>query len=185
MAITARRWTVDEVHALPDDGNRYEVVDGELLVTPTPSWRHQDAVLAFADLIRPWLREHPVGHLLVAPADVVTGSRTLVQPDLFVVPLVDGRKPGNWSEAGRLLLAVEVLSPGSARADRIVKRRLYQNMRVPESWLVDVDARAVERWTPTDDRAALLDALLSWRPDSSRPALEIDLPALFTEVLGD
>lgn len=185
MAATTRLWTVDEVHELPDDGNRYEVVDGELLVTPAPAWRHQDAVLALAGQIGPWLRDHPVGRLLIAPADVVTGARTLVQPDLFVVPLVDGRKPRDWSEAGRLLLAVEVLSPSSARGDRFVKRRLYQSMRVPEYWLVDVDARAIERWTPTDDRAELLDAHLTWRPDPAHPALDMELPALFAEVLGE
>ena len=118
MATTAKRWTVEEVRALPDDGNRYEVIDGELFVTPAPIWRHGDAVLALVRLMLPYVDAHPVGHLKVAPQDIIYGEHTMVEPDLFVVPLVGGRPPRTWEETGRLLLAVEVLSPTTARADR-------------------------------------------------------------------
>ena len=185
VATPAKLWTVEEVQALPDDGNRYEVVDGELFVTPPPSWRHGTASKLLFVRLHLYAAEHGVADVHHAPADVPYGPRTAVQPDLFAVPLVDGRRPRTWEEAGRLLLAVEVLSPSSARADRTVKRRLYQREGVPEYWVVDVDARLVERWRPDDQRPELLTETIEWRPDPARPPLVIDLAAYFAEVVGD
>lgn len=185
MAAAAKQWTVEEVWALPDDGNRYEIVDGELFVSPAPTWRHGDAVLALVRRLMTYLDVYAVAHLKIAPQDVVYGRHTMVEPDVFVVPLVDGRKPRTWQEAGRLLLAVEVLSPGTARADRNIKRRLYQRQGVPEYWIVDVEARLVERWRPSDDRPEILAERIEWQPDPSRPALAIELPELFAEVIGE
>src|SRR5688500_6945921 len=110
MAMPATtRWTAEMVRALPDDGNRYEVIDGELFVTPSPTLRHQDAVLEMASLVRPYINAHGVGHVVVSPADVTFDDGSLVQPDVFVTPLVGERRPREWSEINRLLLAVEVL----------------------------------------------------------------------------
>ncbi|HEX8848106.1 MAG TPA: Uma2 family endonuclease [Gemmatimonadaceae bacterium] len=180
-----KRWTVEEVQALPDDGMRYEVVDGELLVTPAPTWTHGEAVQELQYRLRDYLRAVRVGHVKVAPADVVLGARTLVQPDLFVVPLVQGRRPADWEEAGRMLLAVEVLSPGTARRDRILKRELYQRLHVPEYWIVDVDARAIERWRPDDVRGELLADRIAWRPERVAEPLVIELGEYFADVLGE
>ncbi|HUF28584.1 MAG TPA: Uma2 family endonuclease [Gemmatimonadaceae bacterium] len=146
MPSAAKRWTVDDLASLPDDGNRYEIIDGELLVTPAPSWRHQRIVGALYRRIAAYLEEHHFGDILMAPADVVFARDTVVEPDLLVVPLVDGRKPKAWSDVGRLLLAVEALSPSSMRQDRYKKRPRYQKEQVPECWIVDGDARIVERW---------------------------------------
>jgi Uma2 family endonuclease len=108
----------------------------------------------------------------------------MVEPDLFVVPLVNGRSPRDWQEAGRLLLAVEVISPGTARVDRVIKRQLYQQERVPEYWIVDVASRLIERWTPDDARPEILAERLAWQPDPARAPLEVDLQAFFLEVAG-
>ena len=183
MAMPATtRWTAEMVRALPDDGNRYEVIDGELFVTPAPSWRHQDAVLAMATLLQPYVASHRIGRNIVSPADIAFDEVTLVQPDLFVTPLVGGRRPREWSEVKSLLLAVEVLSPRTARADRRVKLRLYQRQHVPEYWIVDVDAHLIERWRPADERPEILAEQLEWRPDPAYPPLIIDLPAYFRDV---
>ena len=176
-------WTAAMLADLPDDGNRYEVVDGELLVTPSPAWPHQTMIGALYLRIANWLAEHPVGHAIMAPADVTLDPRTLVQPDLFVVPLREGRKPASWAEAGTLLLAIEVLSPSSARADRQVKRRRYQRAGAAEYWIVDLDARLIERWLPADERPELLADEVSWRPPGTGEQLEINLAELFAEVL--
>lgn len=184
MAIN-RLWTVDEVRALPDDGMRYEVVDGQLLVTPAPSWTHGEAVQELQYRLHAWLRKVGIGHVKVAPADVVLGPRTLVQPDLFVVPLVNGRRPDDWTEAGRMLLAVEVLSPGTARRDRIVKRELYQRTDVPEYWIVDLDTRAIERWRAGELHAELLAERIEWRPEGVEEPLVIDLAEYFADVFAE
>lgn len=185
MPNAATGWTAARVRALPDDGRRYEVVDGALLVTPAPSWTHQFAVGAFYRVLWQYASGNDVGEPIVSPADVELGPETLVQPDVFVVPVLeDGQRARDGSEVqGRLLLAVEVLSPSTARADRHLKRRLYQHAGVPEYWIVDLDARLVERWRPNDDRPEIVTEQLEWLPVPATDPLTIDLPALFAEVL--
>ena len=184
MPHAAADWTAERVRALPDDGLRYEVVDGELLVTPAPRWAHQRAVAELFVILREHVRRHRLGEVTFSPADVELDPRTLVQPDLFVVPLVDGVRMQEWSDIeGRLLLAVEVLSPSTARADRHLKRRRYQRAGIPEYWIVDLDARLVERWRPGDERAELLAETLDWSPSGAAEPLVLDLPAWFATVL--
>ena len=174
------RWTREMVLALPDDGNRYELFDGELLVTPAPTPRHQFALACLYDAIAPFVRAHAVGHTFWSPADLRLGGEQASQPDLFVVAHV----PADWSWGSfpNPILVIEVLSPGSARADRIVKRRRFQRSGVPEYWVVDLDARAIERWQPDEERPEVLDQRLVWRPASTTEALELELPALFERI---
>ena len=185
MPHTAEPWTADMVRALPDDGLRYEVIDGELFVTPAPSRRHQRAVLGIAARLWNYLRGAAWGEVLSSPADISFRVDRLVQPDVFVAPLSPGGpRTEQWSEIRGLRLAVEVLSPSTARADRQVKRRLYQEERVEEYWIVDLDARVVERWHPGDDRPEIVADTLSWHPDPSAAPFELDLPTFFAEVLA-
>ena len=179
-----RDWTVDEVRALPDDGNRYEVIDGELFVTPAPSWLHQQAAMEFLFLVRPYAHRCALD-CYIAPAEVAFSPRRSVEPDLFVVPRMDGRRATHFEEVQRLVLAVEVISPSSARADRYRKRHLYQSEDVPEYWIVDPDARFVERWRPGDDAPEILVESLAWTPQEDVEPLVIDLAALFRRVHGE
>ncbi len=178
-------WTAAMLADLPDDGQRYEVVDGELLVTPAPAIQHQRAVGRLYYHLVSYLHAHPVGEALLSPADVELDPRTLVQPDIFVVPLVEGRGPRDWQEAARLLLAIEVTSPSTARYDRLLKRRRYQRAGVPEYWIVDLDARLVERWRPDDARPEILVERVTWQPAEREPGLEIELVAMFAEIHGE
>jgi Uma2 family endonuclease len=181
MAMPAQptEWTAEMVRALPDDGNRYEVIDGELFVTPAPSWTHQTAVLELAVLLRPYLQQHRIGHVIVSPADVLFGPRNIVEPDVFVVPLVGGAAPQAWEEVGRLLLTAEVISPSTVRTDREDKRKLYQRKAVPEYWIVDVDAQVFERWRPGSAEPDILTETVTWQPDRLVPPLVIDLADYF------
>ena len=186
MAMPAQptEWTVEMVRALPDDGNRYEVIGGELFVTPAPSWTHQRAVGELYRVLMPYLEEHALGVAIIAPADVLFGPRDMVEPDLFVVPLVDGKAPFSWEEVGRLLLAVEVLSPSTLHTDRGDKRELYQRKGVPEYWIADVHARRLERWRPNDASPEIPTDTLAWQPDRFTAPLMIDLPKYFGRVRG-
>jgi len=160
MPAQPTEWTVDMVRALPDDGNRYEVIEGELFVTPPPSVVHQCAVLELALLVGPYVRSHRVGEAVIAPVDlIVYGPRKFVQPDLFVVPLVNDAPMRSWTEVGRLLLTVEVLSPSTELTDRGRKRRVYKEKGVPEYWVIDTDARTVERYRPDDSFDMLTESL--------------------------
>jgi Uma2 family endonuclease len=177
-------WTPERVRALPEDGRRYEIVSGELLVTPAPGVSHQVAVGRLFRLLSDFTERAGVGYALMSPADIEPEPGALVQPDVFVGPKPEGRVPSGWGDFSRLLLAVEVLSPSTARTDRTVKRRLYQRAGVPEYWIVDLDARIVERWRPGDDRPEVLTDSLQWQPDRTIDPLRVDLPAFFTQVLG-
>ena len=185
MSMPATQWTVEMVRALPADRERFEIIDGELFVTPGPTWSHQRAVRDLLFRIADYLRASPELEALFAPADITAGERTLVQPDVFVMPRGPGAMPGGWVDVGALVLAVEVLSPSTARADRHRKRRLYQRERVPEYWIVDVDARLIERWRPDDERPEILAEHLEWHPDPAHPPLIVDLPAYFRDVTED
>jgi Uma2 family endonuclease len=185
MAHVTKVWTVADLEQLPDDGNRYEVIDGELFVTPAPNLDHQEAIAKLYLLLAPYLVDQRVGHVVFAPADVVFSPRRGLQPDLFVVPLVDGRRPRLFTDVGRLLLAVEVLSPSTARADRVKKRTVYREEGVPEYWIVDLDGRVFERSVPGDHRVEVIADRLTWRPEGAGSALEIDAERYFRGVLDD
>lgn len=182
---TSRRdWTVEQLASLPEDGNRYEVVDGELLVSPSPSLLHQMAVVELLILLREHARRYEL-LCLVAPADVTFSPRRLVQPDLLVAPFPNGHRPSRLEEIRHLALAVEVLSPATARADRYVKRRLYQSEGVDEYWIVEPAARLVERWRQNDEEPEVLVDRLTWTARDGGEPLVIDLAAYFRRVHGE
>jgi Uma2 family endonuclease len=172
-------WTADMVRALPDDGLRHEVLDGVHVVSPSPSRAHQRAVRVLLSMLEPYCAQHRLGEALNSPADIEFSDRDLLQPDVFVVP----NTGPSWREATTLLLAVEVLSPSTARTDRHAKRTTYLRYRVPEYWIVDLDARLFERWRPDDRRPEVLHDVLAWEPRAGLPPLEIHLPAFFEAVL--
>jgi len=178
MPDTARRYTVDEVLAFPSDGNRYELAHGELLVTPAPRLEHQRIVSRLLAALLPYLAKHPgIAEAFTAPADISWARDVLVQPDVFVVPAAE--TAGGWQGVRTLLLAVEVLSPGTARSDRVVKRRLYQEFDVRTYWIVDLDARVVELWQPDDERPQVVTDVLRWRVAPEVAELAIELAGLF------
>ena len=182
MPEMARKWTREMVLALPDDGNRYELFDGELLVTPSPTMPHQHAVALLWSAIAPYVTEHRLGITMSSPADLHLGGEQLSQPDLFVLPELPADR--RWSAAPNPVLVIEVLSPSSARADRLVKRRRFQRAGIPEYWIVDLDAQVAERWRPDDERPEILDQRLVWHPAGAVEPLVIELPSLFREVCG-
>ncbi|MEO7083825.1 MAG: Uma2 family endonuclease [Gemmatimonadaceae bacterium] len=167
MPAIKRRGTTDEVRALMDESRpwpRYELVDGRLLVTPSPGVVHQVAVMELLTILIPYVDRNSLGITLVSPADLERQPGEITQPDLFVVPLKSparlDRRP-TWADVATLILAVEVISPSSARSDRVLKRRHYMAAGVPEYWIVDLDERSVERWcplrsTPTTEAAVTL-----------------------------
>ena len=185
MPDLARRWTREEVLALPDDGNRYELINGELLVTPAPRWIHQLAVLALYRRLYPYVTRHRLGQVMVSPADLDLKRGQWVQPDLFVVAPVGGRMPRDWSECDVPILIAEALSPSTARYVRGIKRREYQDAGVADYWIVDVDGRVIEHWRPLDERPAILDAVLEWRPNPAVEPFVIGLREYFAEVWGE
>jgi Uma2 family endonuclease len=186
MPVTQTEWTVDMLDALPDDGQRYEIIDGELFVTPAPREIHQLVVGHLHSLIKAYLGRSPVGRVIVSPADVRRGDRTRnrVQPDVFVVRLSDGKRPTYPYDLNDLLLAVEVQSPGNPHLDYQVKRELYLRSGVAEYWVMNPDARNISRWRGRDDPGDVLSRHVTWHPEGMPQPLEIALPHFFDEAVA-
>jgi Uma2 family endonuclease len=186
-AETGRRWTAREVRELieaaPLATPRYELVDGELLVTPGPHPMHQRAVGELIVALSAYLQLERIGHVIPSPSDVELEPEFITQPDVFVVPMAEWRRVAKDEPPIRqLLLAVEVLSPSSSRHDRVRKRPLYQR-NVPDYWIIDLDARLFEHWTPRDDRPAQVTETLVWQPDGAATPFMFDIRAYFAAVL--
>lgn len=174
-------YTVDVLDELPADTCRYELVHGELLVTPAPTFWHQELVARLFRQVDRYLERYPLGHVMFSPADVRWGRETGLQPDLFVIPPATARSM-DWRAVRELLLVVEVLSPATARADRFTKRRRYQEAAVPWYWIVDPDACAVEVWTPMATTPTIERERVSWEPSGAPEPLVVELDALFRPV---
>jgi Uma2 family endonuclease len=171
--------TPDLVRQLPDDGNRYETVHGELLVTPAPGGRHQDVLFRLIRVLDHYLAEHGIADLLGAPADLSFDGDALVQPDLFVADLGAFHRSGAWADIRTLYLVIEIVSPSSAQVDRFTKRRLYQEQRIPEYWVVDIDQRQIEVWTPDAHFPVIEREQLTWQHPALDTACTVDLVRLF------
>ena len=178
VMVASRYFSAAMVRTLPDDGWRYETVHGELLVSPAPSAWHQEIIARLARIMQRYLEEAGAGHLFVSPADISWGDDILVQPDLFVVPLGEARTM-DWARIRSLLLAVEVVSPSSARADRFTKRRLYQTEGVPTYWVIDPEHRCIEMWTPEALFPVIEEEQISWTVPGVDAALAVNLGELF------
>ena len=174
-------YTADMVRALPDDGNRYEVVYGELLVTPAPRPWHEELVARLFEAVREYLRHEPVGHAFGSHSDISWGRYIRVEPDVFVVPIEQARSL-DWRRMRDLLLVVEVLSPSSSRGDRFTKRRLYQEHGIPVYWIVDGDERLVEVWTPDIELPSIERERVSWHPSGAVQPFVLDPRELFRPI---
>ena len=183
-----RGWTTAQVRDLIDESRawpRYELIDGELIVTPAPGTPHQFAAFEIAFTIRPYLDGEDAGAVLLSPADLELEPGTITQPDVFVT---SRRIEGNtdelpsWADIKSLSLAVEIISPSSVRVDRIIKRDFYLDAGVPEYWVVDLDARIVERWTTARETPEVMRTSLEWKPEGANSPLTINLVELFDRI---
>jgi Uma2 family endonuclease len=188
MAMPAAHadWTVDMLDALSDDGQRYELIDGIVHVTPAPGLLHQLVAGHLHHLLKQCLRGSTVGRPLICPSDVRRGDRTRnrVQPDVFVVRLVDGKLPPYPFAMSDLLLAVEVPSPGNPLYDYQTKRTLYVANGVAEYWVLNAEARNLSRWRGAADPGEVLSARVEWLPAGMREPFVLDLPSFFDEAIA-
>ena len=152
--------TYDDYCLLPNDGKRYEILDGELSVTPAPAIIHQIILANLHRILAVHNSANPIGRILFAPADVLLARTTVVQPDLVYVAndrsqIITGR-----AIEGSPTLAVEILSPTTQNTDKITKAQLYAKYQVPHYWLIDPEHRTLEAYELAEDRYVLTTRVL-------------------------
>ena len=176
MAATTKLWTLEEMYSLPDDGNKYELIDGELFVTPVPAPAHEEILARLSAILLGYVTEHRLGRVY-HPRSVVRFRGSEVEPDLLV------RQPGSsantpWEEMPTPMLVVEVVSPFTRRRDHMHKREFYEKAGVPEYWIIDGDAReicVVKRGEADDIRKGNV----AWSPLAATSPLQFRLRELF------
>jgi Uma2 family endonuclease len=182
MATLVPRYTAEEVRNFPDDGLRYEVIRGELFVSPAPGTPHQRAVGELFLLLHPYVDRHGLGEVILSPFEVEFAEDTAVQPDLLVVPPERASRLKEERLYGAPSLAIEIISYSSKRTDRLQKRDLYLTEDVDEYWIMDPGLRRVERWPKGATEPQLITDRLVWQPRPGVPPLSIDLKALFERL---
>jgi len=141
----ARPYTYKDLEAFPEDHRyRYEIIDGDLVVSPSPGERHQAAVVNLVFAIRAFLEVHPIGSVYVAPFDVLFSEVNVVEPDLLFVGADRKSLIEQNGVHGAPDLVIEVLSPSTRRTDVTRKKDLYERGGVREYWIVHPEERWVE-----------------------------------------
>ncbi len=161
MATETKPWTLEELHRLPDDGNKYELVRGELFVTPPPSEAHENILARLTPLLDPFVAANRLG-MVYHPRSVMRFDGSEVE----------------WDGAPTPVLIVEVLSGSTSRRDQLQKRDLYIDAGVEEYWIVDP-----ERETIRTLRAGRADQTsteqLTWSPSGAASSLTVNLRYVF------
>ena len=163
--------TYDDYCLLPNDRNRYEILDGELSVTPAPTTRHQTALGNLYRFLANHIVANQLGKLFIAPTDLILASTTVVQPDLIFVGNDRLNIVTERAIEGSPTLVIEILSPTTHRTDRVTKAQLYAKYQVPQYWLMDPDQQTLEAYELVIDRYDLA--------ASARDA-EVFAPSLFS-----
>lgn len=143
MAIDTRL-TYEDYCLLPSDGKRYEIIDGELLVTPAPMTAHQKAVTRLARYLSAFVDDNNLGEVFVSPFDVVVSPFDVVEPDLLYISKARAWVLTEKNVQGAPDLVVEVLSESTAAIDRTTKLKLYARFGVEEYWIIDPEACIAE-----------------------------------------
>lgn len=174
-------WTYSEFARLPDDGNRYEVISGELYVTPDPRPRHQLASQRLNKLLLIFVDDHDLGWVLTAPVDVLFGEGDYMEPDLVVVLRNRADIISDRGIEGPPDLIVEVISGATAARDRGIKRERYAHLAVPLYWILDGELRQIEVYRLQEDpqNPIIVRDTLTWTPFPGGPTLTISVPELF------
>jgi Uma2 family endonuclease len=145
MEIVRTVLTYEDYAALPNDGWRYEIHDGELSVTPTPTFRHQLIITRLLGILHRHVVANDLGEVVPSPITVVLSDTSVVEPDIvYIAKERLGIVSARGTIDGAPTLAIEVLSPSTARIDRQTKKQLFERYGVPCYWIVDTDARVIE-----------------------------------------
>jgi Uma2 family endonuclease len=179
MAIATRPLTYDDLVDFPDDGRRYEILSGGLLVSPAPVPEHQELLIRLASLFFAFVRRHDLGKVYTAPLNIRLSNHDVVQPDLLFIAREREEIITATSIDGVPDLVVEILSPGTRGIDGGRKATLYAAAGVREYWLVDPRARSITIATPTNGRFEPVARVDGIARSTILPGFESEMAPLF------
>jgi Uma2 family endonuclease len=174
-------FTYDDYIALPDDGKRYEIIEGEVSMTPAPSPRHQEIQVRLSAALFFFVDKHSLGRVLSSPIDLVLSMVDVVQPDVLFVARDRLHIIAKKNLVGIPNLIVEILSPSSTTRDQKEKLNLYQRYGLPEYWIVDPDSQTVDVYLSAANRLEKVETLKIGEQLHSRqvPGLVLELSDVF------
>ena len=177
MATETKQWTLADLHRLPDDGNRYELVRGVLFVTPAPSDPHETIAARLHSLLAPYVTQHNLGYIY-RPCAVIVFDGSQVEPDLMVRQPHPNEDNPTWETAPIPSLIVEIASRTTWHRDRNEKRALYRDAGVPEYWIIDGGERTITIVKPRSADEIIRDTLC-WHPNGASEPLCFEVSAVF------
>jgi Uma2 family endonuclease len=151
MAAHGVRFLATDIWDAPDNGKKYEVIDGDLYVSPAPVWKHQRQLNRLNVRVAVWVERHDLGDVVTAPTGVVLDDENGLQPDLVFVSHDRAHIITENDIEGAPDLVVEVLSPSTEARDRGLKLRRYAASGVPHYWILDTDGPRIEERVLGDD----------------------------------
>jgi Uma2 family endonuclease len=169
--------TYEDYVLLPNDRNRYEILEGELTVTPTPSTKHQSASANLFKLLSTHIDDRNLGKLFYAPVDLILDPTTILQPDLLFVFSAHQHIITERAIEGVPDLVVEILSPTTSRTDRVTKAQIYARHSIPAYWIVDPEREVIEIYSLEIDTYRLAATLEGKIPMSASPFKELEIAA--------
>ena len=181
VTATLRPLTYDDLLEMPDDGQRYESIDGELIVTPAPAIKHQRVLRSLIRVLGAFAYETGRGELVLPPFDVVLGHYNIVKPDLLLIASEPGHIPRDHDKfEGPPDLVVEVSSPISLRIDLVRKSALYARCGVPEYWIADPERRRMVIYNLQDKQYVPIESDANgWLASRVFPGLRVDPSEVF------
>jgi len=138
--------TYEDYITLPNDRNRYEILEGELIVTPSPTFKHQEVSRNLLLILHYHIKKNNLGKIVAAPMDVILEDTTVAQPDIIFISKEKYRFVTKRGIECAPDLLVEILSPSSKRYDRVSKMQIYGKHSVTWYWIVDPDSSTVEEY---------------------------------------
>lgn len=181
MATRAKQWTLAEVHRLPDDGNKYELVRGELFVTPPPGDTHETIGARLVRILDPFVEREGLG-FVYRPRSVVRYDGSEVEPDLTVRQAhpAPTKMDSDWDNAPTPILIVEVHSGSTRRRDRVQKRSLYMDAGIAEYWMVDPERQLVTVVRAGHEDLVVRDEM-TWHPAGASAPLTFAVSRAFED----
>jgi Uma2 family endonuclease len=182
MATRGVRFLASDIWDAPDNGKKYEVIDGDLYVSPSPNWQHQNQLSNLNFAVTGWVKAHKLGYVVTAQTGVVLDDENGLEPDLLFIAHERAHIISERGVDGAPTLVVEVLSPSTEARDRGIKLRRYATAHVDHYWMLDTDGPRIEERVLGEDGYRLVG---TFGPgEIFRPTLFPDLEIPIDDLAG-